>query len=403
MKKTWMRWTLAGLMATAGSMSSFASAAVMLTDEDQEEKKIRVVVRAESEEDDGDEVEEVEEERRVVVRAENVAAPKVWLGIMLKEVEGDLAMYLGDDEGVLISEVYKKSPAKVAGVKEGDVLLSINGDEVDEPSAIIEIMKDVEEGDQLALKVLRKGDEVEVMVEPSQRPSGVAAGVNLQGEIDAIIDLEELEGVEPRIREALQNLEFKKGGKNGVNLFRFGGPAFVWRSESGDEKILDIVKSVSGDEMEVQVTKKDDEPAIVIVKEGGDVKEYKIEDLEKLPEDFPEEVEVVIAEALEGKGGSRFEIQAMPSKIMELDLDLEMDDVLKASELEEQIQGKVRAMIEQQRGAAKKLAEQARKEASKVRTRVRRMAESGSEVEELRMLVEELKKEVESLRKQIDD
>ncbi|MEM8732698.1 MAG: PDZ domain-containing protein [Planctomycetota bacterium] len=402
MKKTWMRWTLAGLVATAGGLNSVANAAVMLTDEDQEEKKIRVVVRTDSEEVDEEEVEEEEQEHRVVVRAENVAMPKVWLGIMLKEVEGDLAMYLGGDEGVLISEVYKKSPAMEAGVKEGDLLLSINGDEVDEPSAIIEIMKDVEEGDQLALQVLRKGDEVEVMVEPAERPQEVAAGVNIQNSFDAIVELDELEGVEPRIKEALKKLELRKGG-NGVNLFRFGGPAFVWRGESGDEKILDVVKSVSGDDMEVQVTKKNDEPAIVIVKEGDEVKEYKIEDLKKLPEDFPEEVEIVIAEALEGKGGSRFQIQAMPSKIMELDLDLEMDDVLKASELEEQIQGKVRAMIEQQRGAAKKMAEQARKEAAKVRTRVRRMSESSGEVEELRMLVEELKKEVESLRKQIDD
>ncbi len=57
-----------------------------------------------------------------------------WLGVSIQEVTADLAEEFGakDLKGALVSGVMKGSPAEKAGIKQGDVLLSFNGKEVED-------------------------------------------------------------------------------------------------------------------------------------------------------------------------------------------------------------------------------------------------------------------------------
>ena len=54
-----------------------------------------------------------------------------YLGVQIQRLDGQLADYFGaKDGGVLVTEVIEGSPAEKAGMKAGDVILSVAGEEV---------------------------------------------------------------------------------------------------------------------------------------------------------------------------------------------------------------------------------------------------------------------------------
>ena len=77
---------------------------------------------------------------RVVVasaRAGGHAVKRPWLGAKLQAVTNDLADSLGLKRpvGALVASVYRNGPAAQAGLKPGDVIVSVDGQEVDDPNA----------------------------------------------------------------------------------------------------------------------------------------------------------------------------------------------------------------------------------------------------------------------------
>ena len=131
-----------GILRTAAAVSAWTMIAgfssfnlSLQAEEPQKEQQVRVVVVSDDDQankKDGEQVQEVEV-RVNVAAAEQEAGPKLWLGIMLKEVEGDLARYLGSDDGILVDAVYDESPAAKAGVEEGDLLLKADGKLLETP------------------------------------------------------------------------------------------------------------------------------------------------------------------------------------------------------------------------------------------------------------------------------
>lgn len=67
--------------------------------------------------------------------ARNVVRP--WLGARLQPVDNEIATSLGLERptGVLVTSVYDKGPASVAGLKRGDAILAVDGQAVDNPDA----------------------------------------------------------------------------------------------------------------------------------------------------------------------------------------------------------------------------------------------------------------------------
>lgn len=65
------------------------------------------------------------------------ALVRPWFGARMQAVTTDLAdsLGLGHARGALISEIAKGGPAEAAGFKDGDVILSVDGFQVDQPSA----------------------------------------------------------------------------------------------------------------------------------------------------------------------------------------------------------------------------------------------------------------------------
>jgi serine protease Do len=99
-----------------------------------------------------------------------------WLGVMIQEVSPQLAGQFDAPEGtVLVSQVMEDSPAEDAGLVRGDIIVGIEGDEVDGISRFRNSIAEMEPGTEVELEVLRDGEEMEIEVELGSRPGSKAA------------------------------------------------------------------------------------------------------------------------------------------------------------------------------------------------------------------------------------
>ncbi|OSQ36617.1 DegQ family serine endoprotease [Thalassospira mesophila] len=89
-----------------------------------------------------------------------------WLGASGQTVTADLARSLDLERpgGVLINAVYPQSPANRAGLKAGDVVVAVNGLEVDDPNSLRFRIATLEATGNAVLTILRDGSKQDVSV-----------------------------------------------------------------------------------------------------------------------------------------------------------------------------------------------------------------------------------------------
>ncbi|WP_129140375.1 DegQ family serine endoprotease [Modicisalibacter coralii] len=85
-----------------------------------------------------------------------------WLGVVIQPVSRDLAESFGlkNQRGALIADVADDSPAAKAGLKAGDVILAVDGEEVDQSSKLPRLIGKVSPGETVKLDVLRNGKQM---------------------------------------------------------------------------------------------------------------------------------------------------------------------------------------------------------------------------------------------------
>ena len=95
-----------------------------------------------------------------------------WLGATGQQVTQDLAssFNLARPTGVLIDEVYPKGPADQAGLKRGDIILTMDGHEVNEPQALRFRLATLSLGEEVKFKVLRRGQSKTLMFQALPAP-----------------------------------------------------------------------------------------------------------------------------------------------------------------------------------------------------------------------------------------
>lgn len=94
-----------------------------------------------------------------------------WLGVGIQEVDANTAKALGlkKAEGVLIGSVMDNEPAAKAGIQAGDVVLSVNGEPVADPSALLRAVAIQKPGEKVKMVIWRNGAEKQVTVELGER------------------------------------------------------------------------------------------------------------------------------------------------------------------------------------------------------------------------------------------
>lgn len=90
-----------------------------------------------------------------------------WLGVVVREVDRALAQELKLDkpEGALVAKVVEGSPAQESGLREGDVILSFNGESLSSSGSLPPLVGNVDPGQLVTLEVMREGKRVKFKIE----------------------------------------------------------------------------------------------------------------------------------------------------------------------------------------------------------------------------------------------
>jgi len=83
-----------------------------------------------------------------------------WLGVSVQDA----------DEGVTVAGVEQKSPAGRAGIRQGDVILAVNGDHIVSSRGLIRAIAAVAPGSAVKLSIRRKGHDSDLSVTVGRRP-----------------------------------------------------------------------------------------------------------------------------------------------------------------------------------------------------------------------------------------
>ena len=94
-------------------------------------------------------------------RRGDIVVRRPWLGVIGADIDGRIAQALDLDRprGALIRQIYEGGPADDAGLREGDVVLSIGGQEVTDGEALRYRPATLNEGDTVDITYLRNGRE----------------------------------------------------------------------------------------------------------------------------------------------------------------------------------------------------------------------------------------------------
>jgi serine protease DegQ len=102
----------------------------------------------------------------------NGAVTRGWIGVELAPLSPALAesFKLTSLEGAIIKGVLTDGPADRAGVKPGDVLVSIDGRPIADPQSVLNAVTGIAPGSAAKLKIKRKGQDLELAVTVGRRP-----------------------------------------------------------------------------------------------------------------------------------------------------------------------------------------------------------------------------------------
>ena len=104
--------------------------------------------------------------------------PRPYLGVNTRQVTPAMASYYGLrdesgkllDHGVVVVNITPGSPAETVGIRVGDVILDINGQQIDETNVLANILTHFAVNDKVTLTVVRNSQTIKVPVTLTERP-----------------------------------------------------------------------------------------------------------------------------------------------------------------------------------------------------------------------------------------
>jgi Do/DeqQ family serine protease len=134
-----------------------------------------------------------------------------FLGVMIRDVDAKLAeeKKLGTTEGVYVDKVNEKSAAQEAGIKNGDVIIKIDGIQIKTSSELQEQVGRRRPGDQLKVTLLRDGSERTLLVTLKNKLGTTAIASGEEGKVISSLGVE----LERASEEDKKELRIKNGVK----------------------------------------------------------------------------------------------------------------------------------------------------------------------------------------------
>jgi serine protease Do len=154
-----------------------------------------------------------------------------WLGVSIQAVTQEIKEKFGlkTEEGALVAEVTKDSPADKGGLKMGDVIINFDGKKVKEMKTLPSIVADTPVGKEVEILIIRKGKEKRLTVKVGE----------LKGETRVAATIPEIEegfglSVQELTPELAESLALK--GEKGVVIsgIKKGSPASEAGLQRGD-------------------------------------------------------------------------------------------------------------------------------------------------------------------------
>jgi serine protease Do len=96
-----------------------------------------------------------------------------YLGVGLQPVDDDIAASLGlpKDRGEIVRTVQPGEPAAKAGIQQGDVIVAVNGKEVNPDETVSYLVANLPVGSRVPVQIIRNGKQFTATVVVGQRPS----------------------------------------------------------------------------------------------------------------------------------------------------------------------------------------------------------------------------------------
>ncbi len=96
-----------------------------------------------------------------------------WIGVEPQDVTQEIAESFGLDQkfGAIVAGVLQDGPADKAGIKPGDILVSINDDTITDTTRLLNVVAQIKPGTAVKIHLMRKNKELDVNVVIGKRPA----------------------------------------------------------------------------------------------------------------------------------------------------------------------------------------------------------------------------------------
>lgn len=132
-----------------------------------------------------------------------------WIGVTIQDVDANTAKALGlpGDKGAIIGSVMDGEPADKAGMKDGDVVLEVNGKPIDDSNALLRAIATEAPGSNVRFTIWRDGEKRELSVKLGERGGHTADASGAHKEAHAALGL----SVRPLTPEEARSAGLKRG------------------------------------------------------------------------------------------------------------------------------------------------------------------------------------------------
>ncbi|MBN3858326.1 MULTISPECIES: Do family serine endopeptidase [unclassified Paraburkholderia] len=107
-----------------------------------------------------------------------------WIGVEPQDLTPEIAESFGINQksGAIVAGVLQGGPADKAGIKPGDILLSVNGEEITDTTRLLNVIAQIKPGTDAKVHLVRKNKDMDLDVTIGKRPPPPKQPANEDGE-----------------------------------------------------------------------------------------------------------------------------------------------------------------------------------------------------------------------------